>query len=249
MFALIVYALPFLLVPLLLVTSIQVINHLRDAFTSPYYRLRSGALRSGMNWLMISVGLLLGLLWALNLRSSMAAPDLATLFTFSSTPSAQGLAAPGTTPLPDGATKDPFGVPPTITPTLPTPTTSPTPFVVPVESVITPLPGASMSITAIASQIGATFLPLDAGTQFAPGIQRIYIFFDYTSMSGGVSWARALVLEGKPVRVESETWKYNDSGKNAYYYFEATSGWPAGNYQVQFYIGAQMIAQAAFSLQ
>lgn len=153
-----------------------------------------------------------------------------------------------TTPADEAQATKNVEVPPTITPTQPTPTMTSTQFIATIASEITPSPDAVITIVAISSSLSNTLEPVNADTQFPAGIPRIYVWFEYDNLANGVSWSRAVVRNGVVLRNESDAWELGVSGEDRYYFFDAQTGWPAGDYEVQFYIGDKLIDSVTFKL-
>src|SRR5262249_32597973 len=148
---------------------------------APYFRIRRDSAAAAWRWVLIGIAAGAGIAGAIYARSYITPASGAifpTLPTAESTPTfGIELATPT---LPEGVpTKDIFSEPPTITPTLPTPTTSPTPFIATIESQVTPPADASIKITAISSGISATLQPINANTNFPVGMPRFYIWLEY----------------------------------------------------------------------
>lgn len=248
--SLLVYVAPYVLGLVLVVALVSAVNNLGRARTAPYYRIRRDASRSGWRWVLVGVLCAGGLYAALSVRGSYGPPDLTTLFptpNFGPTPTFDVDTILTTAPGTPAATRNPLLSRPTITPTEAPSTPSATPFIATIESPVTSSPDATIKLTAISTGISSSLEPVDAGTFFSSGQPRIYFFLTFANMADGQSWSRALLLDDKVIRTVTEAWNQGDKG-SAYYWFEAQGGFPQGAYQVQFYIGAKMVAQGAFTL-
>jgi hypothetical protein len=232
---------------LLIASIIGLISNLRIYRKATYFTIRRDSARKVRRWFLVFVITIGGLAAGFRLRNIHAddegsQPDITT----PAPPSAGSL--PAVTIDPSLTPKDLREAPPTITPTQPTPTQTATPAIATAETSIEVPEGASLTITAISSRITANLLPLDPGDSFAAGIPRIYFFFDYENLTQGVSWSQVLLYNGEVVRSQTETWTWGAVGKDVYYYFETRGGWPAGAYEVQFYLGDQLAASKTFTL-
>jgi hypothetical protein len=232
---------------LLIASIIGLITNLRVYRKATYFTVRRDSARKVRRWFVVLIITIGGMAAGFRLRNiyiseENAQPDIAV-----PTPTSLEL-APVITIDPSLTPKDLREAPPTITPTQPTPTQTPTPAIATAETGIEVPEGASLVITAISSRITANLLPLDPGDSFSAGIPRIYFFFDYENMASGVSWSQVLLYNGEVVRSQTETWTWGAVGKDVYYYFETRGGWPAGSYEVQFYLGDQLAASETFTL-
>jgi hypothetical protein len=154
-----------------------------------------------------------------------------------------------TTSAPELTPESPQAAPPSPTATLAPPATqAPTPLIATIASSVTPPPGASLEITAIASGLGPGAIPLDPGNTFEAGITTIYVFFDHTNMPIGTSWSVVLLINGGVMLNESYAWDMSENGQGRYRFFEARDGWPPGNYEVRFYLGDRLADSEFFTL-
>jgi hypothetical protein len=137
---------------------------------------------------------------------------------------------------------------------LPIPTTAlvppdtPAPLFVTRESNVTPQAEATLSITAISTDISADFLPVNPGTAFELGAPRVYVFFDFEGMSDGVSWSGVVLVNRQQVDEGSfdQLWSMGEEGIGMYRWFDRDGGWPVGEYEVRFYIGDKLADSATF---
>lgn len=249
MLSLIAYLTPFLLGLVVIVAFFAMISGFRRARQAPYFRIRQQATRQAWRWLLVVILGVAGIVAGLRIQRALPPPDLQSLLPASASPSPTPPAlSPGTgTPNTPFATRDLIEEPPTITPIPPTATVSPTPFIVTIESNITPPADATLSIMAISSGISANLDPVDAGTTFPVGTPRIYYWVEYENMQDGLSWSRVLLLNGTVVRSESEAWERGAEGV-AYYWFDAQGGWPTGAYEIQFYIGDTLVDSMTYEV-
>ncbi len=249
MLSLVVYLIPYVLGVVLLVALIAAYSNFRQSRTSPYFRFRRRAARQAWRWVLIIVVSLAVLGAAIRARTIVPPPGRISPFSRPPTPLptlAQEIAPPRTAtsgPMPGEAT----GVPPTITPTQATPLPSPTSLIATIESDVRPPADASLTITAISSGISPQLTPVNPNTTFPAGTQRIYFWLEFTGMVNGASWSQVLLLNGNVVRSESEAWDHDSEGV-AYYWFEAQGGWPAGSYEIRFYVGDDLAASEDFSI-
>lgn len=250
MLSLIVYTLPYILGAALLVALVSAFSSFRRARKAPYFRIRRSATQAAWRWVLVILVCAGGLYGALSARRRLPPPNLNALWPSSPniTPTFATLGMATPTLDPYATPKEPFTGPPTITPTQPTATPTATPFITSLQSDVTPPADAEVTIIAIASGMTTERAPVDAGTKFPVGTPKIYVFFEYANMANGLSWAPALLRNGAVVRTEPYLWEYGEKG-TGYHQFPAQGGFPAGNYQIQLYIGEKMVAQGAFTVE
>lgn len=146
-------------------------------------------------------------------------------------------------------TPDPFaGTPPpatlmiviiTATPAF-TPTITPfptfTPQVMPATSSVTPHPDAVLRIAALSDQIDASLRPVNPRTTFVAGTKRIFFFVEFSAMSEGVLWRRAIYKDGDLFDDSAFLWGLAASG-TGHFFFGQDSGLEPGEYEIHLFIG------------
>jgi len=246
--SLLVYVIPYILGLVILIALLGSSANFRRARRAPYFRIRRDAARAAWRWVMICIVALALAVVAIYARRTLPRPSLGSLFLAPmETLSPAVPMIPSVTPNPSLTPKNPLFAPPTITPTQPTPTVTPTPFLATVESEVTPPTNATLRVTAISSGISSDLRPVNAATTFPAGLPRLYMWIEYANMANGISWSRVLLLNGVVVRAESELWERGEEGI-AYYYFDAQGGWPAGEYEIEFYIGDRLLDSRTFTV-
>jgi hypothetical protein len=181
------------------------------------------------------------------------------LSTLTSTPSTTPSNTPTVSPSPTRQTRTPIPSATneptaTLTATLtPSVTTTPTATF---ESVLvlTPLPsakqprsGARVEIVTASVSISADQTPVDPGSQFLAGVERIYLFFEYSRMDDGISWSRILFRGGVPMQGQSYLWSLGSEG-SSYFFFGSEEGYPAGEYEVGLFLGDQEISRFPYTI-
>ena len=177
-----------------------------------------------------------------------------TRIPLTATPSQTDTPFPTETPQPTQTLRPPTAtsVEPTATvqstaTTISTATTTPTPnplMPTPLFSSVTPPANASMTITALDTQISSTFGPVNPSSAFAPGARRVYFFVTYSGMQPGMVWRGALLLEGGVVNRFERFWGAATSG-NGYFFFGNEYGFGAGDYEIRLYFGAAQTPAAS----
>jgi hypothetical protein len=248
--SLLVYAIPYVLGVVMIAALLGAVTSFRRAQRAPYFRIRRDSSRAGWRWAAIFVVALAVTVGAIYARATLPPPDLQAILPAPLGPSSSQTPGPlvaSSTPNLSLTPKNALEAPPSITPTQPTPSATPTLPIATIQSEVTPSPDASIRITDISSDISADLQPVNADTTFPVGLPRLYVWIEYASMADGVSWSRVLLLDGSVIRTESEEWVRGEEG-SAYYYFDAQGGWPAGQYEIQFYIGDRLVESRTFSI-
>ncbi len=106
---------------------------------------------------------------------------------------------------------------------------------------------ASLTITAAAAYVSSDNQPVEAGSVFAAGLERIYLFFDYRDMDTGVVWSRVLYRDGQAVQGQAYLWSQDQDG-TSYFFFGNHEGYPAGEYEVRLYLGETEASRFAFTI-
>jgi hypothetical protein len=251
MLAILVYAAPWLLGVLCIVSLVQAYTHLRRARKAPYFRIRRDSARRGWRWVMVLIVAGAGVAGSASARSLVPPPQdtLRTLFLASPTPFPTIAPPPSPTSAADltGTAQNPLAGSPTSPLTAQPSTVEVSPFISTINSPVTPSASAALTITGVSSGISADRTPVDLNTSFPVGIPRVYYWFEFENITAGISWSQVLLLNGSVIRSESEEWNRGESG-SAYYWFGAQGGWPAGTYEIQFYLGDRLMSSAAYTI-
>jgi hypothetical protein len=144
---------------------------------------------------------------------------------------------------------------PTVTPTetdTPTPTETFTPTKTPLPTLtptitarplgaaplssVTPFSNARLLITALDTQLSATFTPVTAGTVFKAGFTRLYYFVSFNNMANGSLWRGELYFNGSLLMRFERLWGTTVNG-TGYFFFSQESGFMPGDYEIKLYIG------------
>jgi hypothetical protein len=175
------------------------------------------------------------------LAADLATPDATSAIILNAGGAAEGTPEePGQEATPTAPPATPMIVIITATPAYsPTPTPFPTftPLATPAPPGVTPRPGASLRITALSDQIDAALRPVNPRTEFSAGIKRIYFFVEFSGMTEGVPWRRAIFREDELFDDSTYPWGLASSG-TAHFFFGQDSGFEPGSYELRLYIGA-----------
>jgi hypothetical protein len=117
------------------------------------------------------------------------------------------------------------------------------------ESSVTPGPNASLTITALDTQLSPSYGPVAPSHNFNAGFNRIYYFVTFDGMQNGVLWRRQLIEDNVAVEEDAYLWGLSQSG-STYFFFGQDSGFKAGSYEIRLYIGqaSQPVTVAAFTV-
>ncbi len=166
------------------------------------------------------------------------------------TPTATATATPTYTATPTATVTDTptTTFTPTITPT-PTDTLIPVIQSTSLESNVTPSADASISITALDTQVSNDGTPITPSTTFKAGFSRIFFFVDFKGMQSGVLWRRELLFNGQLVQSHEYLWGMAQDG-SAFFFFGQEGGFKPGNYEIRLFIGegTQPIAAMTFTV-
>jgi hypothetical protein len=238
------YIIPAVLALVFVIAVISAVVGFRRYKKSPYFRLRQQAARQGWRSVAMALVALAGMVGAVFARQVIEppAPQVGPTPTLPLLEGAVTPVLPSPTPV--------QGQPPTITPTdaapaLPTPTM--TAVITTLESSVTPPAQASMSIAAISSDISQDLQPVGVSEDFPVGTTRIYYWLEYENMADGMSWSQVLYRDGQLIRSESGVWGEGEEGL-FYFFFGAQGGWPAGIYEIQFFIGEELVASQTYEV-
>lgn len=124
---------------------------------------------------------------------------------------------------------------PAFTPTV-TPFPTFTPQVLPATSSVTPHPDAVLRIAALSDQIDASLRPVNPRTTFAAGTRRIFFFVEFSAMTDGVLWRRAIYKDGELFDDNTYLWGLSASG-TGHFFFGQDSGFEPGDYEIRLFIG------------
>ncbi|NLH06453.1 MAG: hypothetical protein GX484_02500 [Chloroflexi bacterium] len=249
MLSAIVYILPVILGLVAVIALITAFTNFRRARTAPYFRIRRQSSQKAWRWTLVLILASAGAFAAVQAQQFVEPVELASLLPSAATdtPTFSPLTFPTSTIDLSLTPKDILEGPPTITPTEPPPTLSPTPYIATIQSTVTPPSDATLTNTGISSGLSPDLQPVNVGDVFPVGTPRIYFWVEFDNMVNGVSWSRALLLDGRVVRTESEAWERGEEGV-AYYWFDAQGGWPTGRYEVQFFIGDKLVDSATYQV-
>lgn len=130
---------------------------------------------------------------------------------------------------------------PTVTPTL-APLPTPGPPTVAQDSPFTNL--------VLAHQITEDNQPVNIGTAFAPGLQPVYLFFDYDGIEPGSTWTHRWTWADTELDAYQDVWPDNYAATGtAWVYYNPSGGFQPGPYQVTLEINGRTVATATFIIQ
>jgi hypothetical protein len=143
----------------------------------------------------------------------------------------------------------------TYTPSLtPTATLSPTPalpraqLTLPVGTLtVTPPPQAVIANLRV-SRFNACRSQSGVATTFSPNPKTLYALFDYNNWLPGVRWSNVWLYNGQPLLVETLLWDGSTGGCGYADFDNGGQPWPAGEWEVQIFIGDQWLDTTRFTI-
>jgi hypothetical protein len=180
----------------------------------------------------------------------------------SPTPTAEATADLIETDTPPSATQAPTDQPSTVQPTetraathaaTAIPTNAPTQGfaaalqLTPITPLREPRDSASMELTAADNELSADQTPIQARDRFEPGIERIYLWYNYRDMDDGVVWSRVLYRDGVPVQGANYLWSLDTEGSH-FFFFGDDDGYPPGSYEARLFIGENEVSRITFTI-
>lgn len=239
-----------------LAVVLAVVNAGRNFYRSrsaPYFVLRRAALVRAGRWMVVVLGAGAALAVAMRVRPPVVAevtPRAPAIMIEATSPPPAGTPAPSAPPPSTPEVLAQPGANPTGSSPTRVPSPTPSPLFVTRESDVTPQVDASLSITAIATGIDANFLPENPGSTFEAGTPRLYVFYDFEGMTDGASWSGVLLVNGQVFEEASfdQLWSLGSEGTNLYRWFDRDGGWPAGAYEIRFFIGDRLADSATFRI-
>lgn len=117
----------------------------------------------------------------------------------------------------------------------------------PITALRQPRASASMELTAADSDLSADQTPIQARDRFEPGIERIYLWYNYRDMDDGVVWSRVLYRDGVPVQGANYLWSLDSEGSH-FFFFGNDDGYPPGSYEARLFIGENEVSRITFTI-
>jgi len=217
-----------------------------------FYVVREEARRTGLRaWLMVFLflGLTIGAVFS---PRRTAGPQVSPTPTFSA-PLETLTAAPTHSPSPTApiatatVTPQPTATEPFI-PTSTPPATLPPVFASPLPSAVPPPGDARLEFWTFARAVDESGRPVDPGTQFEAGIERVNLFFRYDGLLPNASWAVIWYQNGELLSGGTFLWESQRPAGEWYVYLSLEDGYPAGEYEVQVWLGNRLQIRARFSV-
>ena len=146
------------------------------------------------------------------------------------------------TPTPRSTATEPFI--PTSTPqaTLPITLTQPLPSAVP------PPGDARFEFWALAPDVDGNNQPVNPSTEFVTGTERIYLFFRYDGLLPNVPWSVVWYQDGDLLDSSTRLWEPERPVGERFEFFTYAGGFPAGEYEVQVWLGDELQVRASFTV-
>ena len=210
-------------------------------------------------WILVGIPVILVLLaagfWLVStwqaLQPAAFIPSQPELVPAAATPAAPASAAAETAPTED------LVVLVNPSPTVPaSPTATPSPTVTPTQVPLpTPGPpavtqGSPFTNLVLAHEITGDNQPAKVGTAFAPGLQPVYLFFDYEGVEPGATWTHRWTWADTELDVYQDVWPENYAATGtAWVYYNPSGGFQPGPYQVTLEVNGRTVATATFIIE
>jgi serine/threonine protein kinase len=213
-------------------------------------------------WVLVAIPILLGILlalgfWAVSIWNARQPADI----TSPTQAMTQLTTVPtSTTPATNEAEAEKEDTPvamaePTEKPTdVPSPTIAPTATPLPISL---PTPGpptiaddSPFSNLRLARDISEDNQPEQVAISFAPGLQPIYLFFDYNDIEPGTSWTHRWTWGDTELGAYQDVWpeSYQSNG-TAWVFYSPSDGYQPGPYKVTLEVNGRTVATATFVIQ
>lgn len=132
----------------------------------------------------------------------------------------------------------------------PSPTVTPTLAPLPTPGPPTVAQGSPFTNLVLAHQITEDNQPASIGTTFAPGLQPIYLFFDYDGVEPGSTWTHRWTWADTELDAYQDVWPENYATTGtAWVYYNPSGGFQPGPYQVTLELNGRTVATATFIIQ
>lgn len=217
-----------------------------------FYVVREEARRAGLRAILMVFLLALLTLVAVFFPRQAARPQATPLPTLQ-TPAQTLTTVPTSAPSTATPTATPTAAPqPTATePFIPTstpPATLPPEFASPLPSAVPPPGDARLEFWTFSQEVSENSQPVRPGTQFEAGIERVYLFFRYDGLLPNASWAAVWYKDGQLLSGGAYLWESQRPTGEWYVYLTLEDGYPAGEYEVQVWLGSRLQIRARFSV-
>ena len=149
---------------------------------------------------------------------------------------------PTATSTPQATATEPFI--PTSTPQATLPAT----FSSPLPSAVPPPGDARFEFWTLAQGVDANNQPVEPSTAFPTGIESVYLFFRYDGLRSSVPWTTAWYRNGELLSGGTSLWRSERPAGEWHVFMEFAGGYPAGEYEVQVWLGDRLQIRAGFSV-
>lgn len=83
--------------------------------------------------------------------------------------------------------------------------------------------------------------PVQPGTTFDSGLNKLYGIFDYQGMQDGWEWAWQWTVNGEALPLQNRTWDDGESGTNTIQIYSSRGSLPDGEYQLDLYLMGELV--------
>ncbi len=225
------------------------ISQLSKARRAPFYVLRKEALRRARRRMLVALMMQVVAVDILMLMPYLAKSVVVPAPVAIVTQTEVGASTLAPTPAPTQTpTTTPTRRPTATAPFIPTPTPAvllPELGIGPPPSAVPAREDARITVIALAADKDEEGRPVDPGTEFPPGDNRVYLFIAYDGLTDGVTWTFAIYRERELLDSTTELWEWGEQGKT-YLYYKPAGGYEPGVYEMRIFIEKRLQGVAQF---
>ncbi len=126
--------------------------------------------------------------------------------------------------------------------------TLPVTLTLPLPSSVPPPGDARFEFWMLAPDVDGNGLPVEPSTEFPVGIERVYLFFRYNGLLPSIPWSIVWYRDGEFLNGGTRLWEPERPSGERHEFLEYGGGFPAGNYEVQVWLGDQLQIRVSFAV-
>jgi hypothetical protein len=124
--------------------------------------------------------------------------------------------------------------------------TLPAAFTSPLPSAIPPPGDARFEFWTLAKDVDSSDQPVEPSTQFTEGTESVFLFFRYDGLLPNVPWTIIWFGNGELLNGSTRLWEPQKPTGERYEFLKFPGGYPAGEYEVQVWLGERPQVRAVF---
>jgi hypothetical protein len=118
----------------------------------------------------------------------------------------------------------------------------------PLPSAVPPPGDAGFQFWTLAQGVDENGLPVEPSTGFPVGIERVYLFFRYNGLLPNIPWSVVWYQDGEYLNGGTRLWEPERPAGDRHEFLEYGEGFPAGEYEVQVWLGDQLQIRVSFAV-